>query len=206
MMAGMSVTAVFRDLAMTEAGELERVEAAMNEEEFRLFYERTSRPLWSYLSRIAGDAQKADDYLQEAYYRFYRAGARHESEAHRRNSLFQIATNLVRDAARRDKRYSEVALQEEEDAVGTVPVSHAPTPDRDAAVRTDLERAMKQIEASQREILWLAYAQGASHEEIAVILGLKAISVRTLLFRARKKLAAILGGPGPAATVQEMNS
>ena len=59
-------------------------------------------------------------------------------------------------------------------------------------MRTDLQRAMKQLEPVQREILWLAYAQGASHQEIAEILGLRAISIRTLLFRARKKLAAIL--------------
>ena len=45
---------------------------------------------------------------------------------------------------------------------------------------------------TQRELLWLAYAQGASHEEIASILGLRAISIRTLLRRARIKLAGIL--------------
>jgi RNA polymerase sigma-70 factor, ECF subfamily len=53
---------------------------------------------------------------------------------------------------------------------------------------------MQKLEASQRELLWLAYAQGASHEEIAAVLGVRAISVRTLLFRARKKLAVLLEG------------
>ena len=72
----------------------------MSEEDFRAFYERTARPLWSYLSRISGNRQQADDLLQEAYYRFYRAGRQYENESHRRNSLFQIATNLVRDGAR----------------------------------------------------------------------------------------------------------
>jgi len=40
--------------------------------------------------------------------------------------------------------------------------------------------------------LWLAYAEGSSHEEIAASLGLRAGSVRTLLFRARQRLAALL--------------
>ena len=44
-------------------------------------------------------ARLADDLLQETFYRFLRAAATHESEAHRRNSLYRIATNLARDAA-----------------------------------------------------------------------------------------------------------
>src|ERR1051325_4359582 len=73
----------------------------MDEETFRAFYDRTARPLWAYLSRITGDRQQADDLLQDSYYRFLRAGASDENEAHRRNSLFRIATNLARDAHRR---------------------------------------------------------------------------------------------------------
>ena len=61
-------------------------------------------------------------------------------------------------------------------------------------MRTDVARAIQQLEPTQRELLWLAYAQGSSHEEIAEILGLRAISVRTLLLRARRKLAGILAG------------
>jgi RNA polymerase sigma-70 factor (ECF subfamily) len=185
--------------AMVESRELDNSRSMMDEEEFRAFYERTARPLWSYLSRITGDRQQADDVLQEAYYRFYRAGARHEDETHRRNSLFQIATNLVRDAARRAKHHEDVPL-EDESTFGALPASHGPTPERQAEVRTDLARAMNKLEPVQREMLWLAYAQGASHEEIAGILGLRAVSIRTLLLRARRKLAGLLtAGPQEAS-------
>lgn len=190
MIERMDLSFVIRN-AMTEGREAESGVSAMGEDEFRAFYERTARPLWAYLSRITGNPHEADDVLQEAYYRFFRAAARHENEAHRRNSLFQIATNLVRDAARRAKHRDAVSLDDEQTSV-SVPRSTAPVPDRQAAIRTDLERGMKQLEPVQREMLWLAYAQGASHEEIADILGLRAVSIRTLLLRARRKLAGIL--------------
>jgi len=188
----MSVTLVIRDATMPETGELAGALPLMGEEEFRSFYERTARPLWSYLSRITGDPQQADDHLQEAYYRFCRAATRYESEAHRRNSLFQIATNLVRDAARRNKHYENVPLEEE--SLVDMSASEAARPERQAAIRTDLARALQQLKPLQRELLWLAYAQGTSHEEIAGILRLRPLSIRTMLLRARRKLAAILTG------------
>src|SRR5687768_4946179 len=73
----------------------------MDEEAFRGFYDRTSRMLWAYLERLSGDRQAADDLLQETYYRFLRSGATLDGDAHRRHYLFRIATNLVRDGARR---------------------------------------------------------------------------------------------------------
>ena len=45
-----------------------------------------------------------------------------------------------------------------------------------------------------RAMLWLAYAEGSSHEEIATVLGVKRASVKLLLFRARRRLAGLLGG------------
>ncbi len=194
MIERMNFPIVIGETSISESHDRESALSLMDQDKFRAFYERTARPLWSYLSRISGDRQQADDLLQEAYYRFYRAGARHESESHRRNSLFQIATNLVRDAARRASRHEDVPLQDDHSSVGEVLRSDAPTPELQAATRTDLSRAMQQLEPMQRELLWLAYAQGASHDEIAGILGLRVISVRTTLYRARRKLAAILTG------------
>ena len=43
-------------------------------------------------------------------------------------------------------------------------------------------------------LLWLAYAQGESHRDIADTLGLKTGSIKLLLFRARRKLADVLRG------------
>jgi RNA polymerase sigma-70 factor (ECF subfamily) len=193
MIGAMSSWAMSHSGALDESRELDRAVPAMDEEEFRRFYERTARPLWAYLSRTLRDPQEADDLLQESYYRFYRAGATHSSESHRRNSLFLIATNLMRDRSRRARHQQALVLP---DNVSTKVAANDDLPKRDrehaAILRTDLARALVQIEPVQRQMLWLAYAQGASHAEIAQLLGLRAGSIRTTLLRARRKLAAIL--------------
>src|SRR5437773_9828802 len=85
----------------------------MDEDTFRALYDRTARALWAYLARITGSADLADDLLQETYYRFLRSRMTYESDAHRRNSLFRIATNLARDGRRRGNRAQLVEIPQE---------------------------------------------------------------------------------------------
>ena len=55
----------------------------------------------------------------------------------------------------------------------------------------DLLRALDRLKRRERELLWLAYAQGSSHQEIGETLGLKTGSIKPLLFRARRRLAGV---------------
>ena len=155
----------------------------MTEEAFRVFYETTSRSLWGYLARTSGDPGRADDLLQETYYRFLRAGSRFEDDDHRRHYLFRIATNLIRDQHRRPLR--DIGSNSRVERLG----SHPHTEDQ-VAKRLDLRRAMARLTPRDRSLLWLAYAQGWSHAEIAATIGVKAASLNTLIYRARRRLLA----------------
>jgi RNA polymerase sigma-70 factor (ECF subfamily) len=183
-----------RDVALTDVeritafGEAERT-FLMTEEAFRAFYELTARPVWSYLARVTGDDRLADDLLQETYYRFLRTRATFESDDHRRHYLFRIATNLVHDHRRRPQSHDVPLPLEAADPVD------AQAGDR-AVRRMDLSRAMGRLKPRERSMLWLAYAQGFSHEEIASILGLRKGSLKALLFRARQRLLGHLTPQG----------
>ena len=167
----------------------------MDEDAFRSFYDRTARAVWAYISRTTGDSRLADDLMQEAYYRFLRADVTHESEAHRRHYLFRIAVNLVRDHYRRPRVNLTWRLPEADHRDHPQSQSGERAADR-AAERIDLTRAMARLTRRERNLLWLAYAQGSSHAEIATTLGLKTASIKSLLFRARRRLASLLGAAG----------
>lgn len=185
-----------RDVTLTE---LERLQAQaseadvplqMDEDAFAAFYARTSRVLWRYLARLAGDRQAADDLLQECYFRFLRSSADYESEEHRRNALFHIGTNLVRDRRRREA-VRPWLVPDAEAVLGNHPAAEG----RGRTERAvDLERAMSRLRPRERAMLWLAYGEGSTHREIAEVLGVKSASVKPLLFRARRRLAELLGG------------
>jgi RNA polymerase sigma-70 factor (ECF subfamily) len=178
-----SLTAL--DLAAARLVEMD-VPLQMDEEAFRGFYDRTSRQVWAYLHRLTGDAHTADDLLQDTYYRFLRASVALEGEAHRRHYLFRIATNLANDRFRR-ARTRPVEVDHDADTL--------PEPGTGTALdtRLDVTQAMSRLRGRERAMLWLAYAHGASHEEIAATMGLRTGSVKTLLFRARRRFADLLG-------------
>ncbi|HMD37203.1 MAG TPA: RNA polymerase sigma factor [Vicinamibacterales bacterium] len=180
----------------TTVNEIARLDAAvdadaaerpfhMDEDSFRLLYDRTARPLWSYLSRLTGDPRTADDLLQETYYRFLRADPALADDAHRKNYLFRIATNLANDARRRPRLETADDIERGDERGGD---QH-----ERAARRLDVSRAMTKLRPRDRAMVWLAYVNGSSHEEIAETLGLKTASIKMLLFRARRRLASLLG-------------
>jgi len=59
-------------------------------------------------------------------------------------------------------------------------------------------RVFSELKPQERALLWLAHVEGSSHEEIAESLGVKAKSVKVMLFRARKRLGEMLTKKGLA--------
>jgi RNA polymerase sigma-70 factor, ECF subfamily len=186
-----------REIVLTDMERLGAFDEAertfqMTEDAFRVFYELTARPVRIYLARMCGDDRLAEDLLQETYYRFLRSSAAFEGDDHRRNYLFRIATNLVHDHRRRPR----VEVPAAPDAAETVASPADGCAADRAAARIDLSRAMDQLKPRERSLLWLAYAQGCSHEEIAEQIGVKRASLKSMLHRARRRLAQVMSSTG----------
>lgn len=163
---------------------------AMDHEQFAAFYARSARSLWAYLARVSRDPALADDLTQESYVRFLCAAHPADGEVAARRYLFKIATNLLRDHWRRPQASSIDEVSEE--------VFAAKCAEGRADSAAMLGPAMAQMRPRDRQLLWLAYAEGYSHHEIAEVTGLASASIRLLLFRARRKMARLLRDGGEA--------
>jgi RNA polymerase sigma-70 factor, ECF subfamily len=163
-------------------------ESFMDNEAFAAFYGRSARPLWAYLARVSADPALADDLMQESFVRFLCAGRPEfsvaDGEVAARRYLFRIATNLLRDHWRRPATAS----------IDEIPEEFFANPDRSGQADSQamLGPALAQMRPRDRQLLWLAHAEGYSHREIAQITGLANASIRLLLFGARHKIVRIL--------------
>jgi len=168
---------------------------SMDSDAFAGFYGRSARPLWAYLARVSGDPALADDLMQESFVRYLcaalPAALAAEGEVAARRYLFRIATNLLRDHWRRPPTASIEDLPEEFFAA-TVSTAQSDS-------QALLGPALAQMRPRDRQLLWLAHAEGYSHREIAEVTGLGSASIRLLLFRARRKIARLLQNPPPRA-------
>ena len=151
----------------------------IDEQHFQAIYDATARPVLAYLIGVTGRRDLADDLLQETYCRFLLRIPSLMPPDEARRYLFRIATNLLRDRWRRS-----------DDAPVPDPAELSFLPDLDRQL--DLRRAMHALKPRERELLWLAYVEGMNHGEIAAALGLSSMSIRLLLFRARRKAATLL--------------
>jgi RNA polymerase sigma-70 factor, ECF subfamily len=172
------------DAAQAARESMDGASGSMNSEAFAAFYERSARSLWAYLARVSGDPALADDLMQESYLRFLCAAHPEDGEVAARRYLFRIATNLMRDHWRKQRTTPIEDVPEERFATA------------DNAAHSDsqmmLGPALAQLRPRDRQLLWLAYAEGYSHHEIAEVTGLMSASIRLLLFRARRKAARLL--------------
>jgi RNA polymerase sigma-70 factor, ECF subfamily len=156
----------------------------MDSDAFAGFYQRSAPALRAYLVRVSGNAALADDLMQESYLRFLCATRPEGGEVNYRRYLFRIATNLLKDHWRRP-----LAARIED-----VPERFLAARDGLAHVDSQaiLDPAMARMRPRERQLLWLAHAEGYSHREISEITGLNVAGIRLLLFRARRKIARLL--------------
>ena len=142
-------------------------------------------PLVRYLTRRLGDRDWAEEVAQETFLR----ALRQDTLTNERSWLFAVATNLVRDQARKDdrrRRRLQLLAAEERERTAE-PASHSIERAQDAAFA---RRAVDSL-AERDRLALLMREEGLDYHEIAAALGLSAGSVGTTLARARRRLTEI---------------
>lgn len=146
--------------------------------------------LYRYVSRFTGDADLAEDVVQETFIRL----AEHPPADWTgvRAWLFTVATNLARDALKTGTRRRRLLM----DNGGLLRTAN-PAPDPAEALeqqetRARVRRALATLSEKERMLL-LMREEGFKHREIAEAVGTTTGSVGTLVARALVKLAGRLG-------------
>lgn len=173
-----------------EAQGAHRLDPVVSATTERLFHEHSGW-IYGYCLRMLRSPEDAEDALQATYLNAYRSlgqGVRPRGDS---AWLLRIAQNVcftrLRSSGRRARleQLQDVTLLEE-----TIPA-----PARSADELIGLTDALASLPEQQRRAILLREWQGLSYRELAESLGLSQSAVETLVFRARRSLAAALEDP-----------
>jgi len=163
--------------------------AAPTRPEFSELVARFGRELYVFLWRMLSNEQDAEDCLQEAFLRAYRAYPRLQGEVNFRAWLYRIAGNTARTQLKRRLRRDgrEIDLPDEEGAASHRTVladDGLELRERLAAVRT----AVRGLPFKQQQSLILRKYQGLSYAEIGAALDCSPESARANVYQALRRL------------------
>ena len=154
-----------------------------DENALRILVERWERPVFSFLVRMLGSPEEAEDSCQITFMKLIKASGRYQPQGKFQSWLFRIAGNQARSRLRRRKILSWLPLSDEYD--------HAPATQSNALDRLTVEEERLQVQEAlarlperQRQALVLKQYRDMSYQDIADAMDTTVASVQMLLHRA----------------------
>ena len=192
-----------RLIRRVQAGEAEAFEPLLRQHE---------KTVYHLALRMTGNAQDAEDLAQEAFLKAYRSLGAFRGESKFSVWLYRIVSNVCLDHLRREGRRPTVSLSTEdedgEESEREIPDQRL-SPERlleQKLTREALQKGLRALPDEQRQILVLRELRGLSYEEIGEILTLEPGTVKSRIFRARKRLCEILRRDGNIPDFYTSNS
>ena len=139
----------------------------------------------TYLTRLTGHRDRAEDLAQETFLRLFRAAGDYTEQGYLRAFLFRIATNLVRTEERRERRLRLLTpfLPRQE---------HAEPAASSGLLRREMHRevaaAVARLPLRYRVPLVLHEIEGWSYVDIAQEIGCREGTVKSRVHRGRQQL------------------
>ena len=157
---------------------------------FAILVERHHQRCLRLATRLLGSTQDAEEVVQDAFVRAYRALGRYEEREQFGSWLTRILVNRCRTAASRSARRAQTFVHDE------VAANTAAARDRsDSRVwRAEIDRALAALPADQREAFILKHVEELDYDAMATITGAGVSALKMRVKRACERLRALLEG------------
>jgi len=155
--------------------------------------------IWRVCWHYTHHQQDAQDCMQEAMLKAWRAIGQYRGDCALEKWLYRIAATVCLDFLRRQKRLPATESADEMAETGIQPVDASPTPDQaalNAESNDQLREAIDNLPGDMRTVLILYALQGQPYETIAEITRTSIGTVKSRLNRARQKIANFLADTG----------
>ena len=157
---------------------------------FNRLMEQHERRMYAVALRMCGNREDAQDCLQEAMLRVYRAIGGFKGQSSFSTWVYRITMNTCLDELRRKKNRQSTSLDSLLD-MGWSPSDDTNAPEKQAMrseLRRNLNRAIQELPEEMRSAVVLREIQGFSYEEIAHMLEINVGTIKSRISRGREKL------------------
>jgi RNA polymerase sigma-70 factor, ECF subfamily len=164
--------------------------------EFDRIFIEFSTPIYNYVLRMVGDADRAADIAQDTFIKAYRKLSTLTDASSTRSWLYRIATNTAIDEMRRGRH--TVPMGDEEDRSVEQP-DGGPGPETQVLsglLDDRIGRALLRLKANHRQCLILSDIEDMGAGQIGEVMGMSNGAVRVLLCRARGEMRRLLAAEG----------
>ena len=153
---------------------------------FAALYARYERRIYAFVYRMMGNPDDAFDLTQETFLKAYRALDKTDAALNVNAWLHRIAANACMDVLRRrqrlrwlpwdNTRHDRASGKRQDDPEGTLLGDET---------QRAVTRVLQTVSPRNRQALVLREFEGLSYQEIATVLGITVLAVKSLLHRAR---------------------
>jgi RNA polymerase sigma-70 factor (ECF subfamily) len=169
---------------------------------FEEMYKRYGSRLYTVAYRMTGSAADAEDLVQDIFLQVYRRLDTFRGEAALGTWLHRLAVNACLDFVRSKQGRRQRVTDSSADLDALEAPAAGPWRPDAALDRMDLERAIAQLPPSYRRAFLLHDVEGLEHHEIGATLGIAEGTSKSLVFKARTRLRALLRGRETAGAAQ----
>lgn len=166
----------------------------MSMADFRRLYDSVFPILFRVAYRIAGTEDAAEDMCQDAFFRLYEKGMTFPTQDDAKYWLIRVVKNGSLNYAKRkerERRAYQKAFREEKRTPETGESEYLK-----AETRTEVKEALERLPENLRTVLVLKEYGELNYKEIGRVLGISEGNVKVRVFRARERLAAMMGKDG----------
>jgi RNA polymerase sigma-70 factor, ECF subfamily len=152
---------------------------------------------------LVRDQSLAEDLAQTAFVKIWQALPRYDGRAALSTWLYTIARNTCLTALERERRLvplDSMGEGEDSDAPGFASPPAGSGSVGQVAAEYDVARLLEQLPEPYRRVVVLFYLEDRSVDEVGELLSMPSGTVKALLHRGRKRLAALAGTGAEEAT------
>lgn len=152
--------------------------------------ERYKDLVYGMVYRMIADRAQADDLAQDVFLKVHRGLPYFRGEARLSTWIFRIVSNVCAQA--RSRRVPEVSIEPSNPDTPRLDPGAADSAFADLELRDRLEKAIAQLPDNYRMLIAAHYLQGVQYEALAEALDIPIGTVKTHLYRAKRRLRELM--------------